>query len=223
MLFRDRSDAGRKLAAALQEFRDRNCVILALPRGGVPVAAEVARSLRAPLDIVLVRKIGAPGHPELAVGSVVDGDVPIIVRDPELLRVTGTSQQEFEEICARELAEGERRRKLYLGARAPLPLAGRTAIVIDDGLATGNTMRAALQAARQRGPAELVMAVPVAPADTIARFRDAADRTICLATPEPFAAVGQFYADFAQTSDQDVIALLARFAPAPPSVEPPQA
>jgi predicted phosphoribosyltransferase len=223
MLFRDRSDAGRKLAAALQEFRDRNCVILALPRGGVPVAAEVARSLRAPLDIVLVRKIGAPGHPELAVGSVVDGDVPIIVRDPELLRVTGTSQREFEEICARELAEGERRRKLYLGARAPLPLAGRTAIVIDDGLATGNTMRAALQAARQRGPAELVMAVPVAPADTIARFRDAADRTICLATPEPFAAVGQFYADFAQTSDQDVIALLARFAPAPPSVEPPQA
>jgi predicted phosphoribosyltransferase len=223
MLFRDRSDAGRKLAAALQEFRDRNCVILALPRGGVPVAAEVARSLRAPLDIVLVRKIGAPGHPELAVGSVVDGDVPIIVRDPELLRVTGTSQREFEEICARELAEGERRRKLYLGARAPLPLAGRTAIVIDDGLATGNTMRAALQAARQRGPAELVMAVPVAPADTIARFRDAADRTICLATPEPFAAVGPFYADFAQTSDQDVIALLARFAPAPPSVEPPQA
>ncbi|HEU4550005.1 MAG TPA: phosphoribosyltransferase [Rhizomicrobium sp.] len=223
MLFRDRSDAGRKLAAALQEFRDRNCVILALPRGGVPVAAEVARSLRAPLDIVLVRKIGAPGHPELAVGSVVDGDVPIIVRDPELLRLTGTSQREFEEICARELAEGERRRKLYLGARAPLPLAGRTAIVIDDGLATGNTMRAALQAARQRGPAELVMAVPVAPADTIARFRDAADRTICLATPEPFAAVGQFYADFAQTSDQDVIALLARFAPAPPSVEPPQA
>jgi putative phosphoribosyl transferase len=198
-------------------------VILALPRGGVPVAAEVARSLRAPLDIVLVRKIGAPGHPELAVGSVVDGDVPIIVRDPELLRLTGTSQREFEEICARELAEGERRRKLYLGARAPLPLAGRTAIVIDDGLATGNTMRAALQAARQRGPAELVMAVPVAPADTIARFRDAADRTICLATPEPFAAVGQFYADFAQTSDQDVIALLARFAPAPPSVEPPQA
>ena len=220
MLFRDRSDAGRQLAAAMQEFRGRNCVILALPRGGVTVAAEVARSLGAPLDIVLVRKIGAPGHPELAVGSVVDGGVPIIVRDPELLRLTGTSQRAFEEICTRELAEVERRRKLYLGARAPLPLEGRTAIVIDDGLATGNTMRAALQAARQRGPAELVMAVPVAPADTIARFRDAADRVICLATPDPFAAVGQFYADFAQTSDQDVVALLDRFAPAQSVVEP---
>ena len=220
MLFRDRSDAGRQLAAALQSYRGRDCVVLALPRGGVPVAAEVARSLNAPLDLVLVRKIGAPGHPELAVGSVVDGGVPIIVRDRELLRATGTSERAFDEICAHELAEIERRRKSYLGGRAPLSLEGRTALVIDDGLATGNTMRAALQAARLRRPAELVMAVPVAPAGTVAQFQGAADSIVCLATPEPFAAVGQFYADFAQTSDREVVAILGRFAPTQPVGEP---
>lgn len=213
-LFRDRVDAGKRLAASLQQYRGKNCVVLALPRGGVPVAAQVAQALDAPLDLLLVRKIGAPSHPELAVGSVIDGGSPIIVRDHELLRLTGTSERAFDEICAEELAEIERRRKFYLGGRDPVPVAGRTAIVVDDGLATGNTMRAALQAARLRRPRELVMAVPVAPPEAIAEFRGAADAIVCLATPRPFGAVGQFYADFAPTRDAEVIALLKRFAPA---------
>ncbi len=214
MLFQDRHEAGRRLALALQAYRGRDCVVLALPRGGVPVAAEVARALKAPLDLVLVRKIGAPRHPELAVGSVVDGANPIIVRDQDLLRLTGTSERAFDEICARELAEIERRRRHYLGGREPLPLRGRIAIVIDDGLATGNTMRAALQSARLRQPAELVLAVPVAPAGTIREFQGAADAVICLATPEPFGSVGQYYADFEQTDDVEVMALLERYATA---------
>ncbi len=208
MLFRDRRDAGQQLAAALKEFKGRDCVVLALPRGGVPVAAEVADALDAPLDLLLVRKIGAPRQPELAVGSVIDGGKPIIVRDSELISLTGTSAREFDEICARELAEIERRREFYLGNRPPVPLRGRTAIVVDDGLATGNTMHAALQAARLRAPAMLVMAVPVAPPGTIENFRGEADRIFCLATPEPFGAVGHFYEDFSQTGDAEVVALL---------------
>lgn len=214
MLFRNRIDAGKRLAAALEHYRGKDCVVLALPRGGVPVGAEVARALHAPLDLLLVRKIGAPRQPELAVGSVIDGGTPIVVRDEELLRLTGTSERVFAEVREEELAEIERRRKHYLGGRDPVPLAGRIAIVVDDGLATGNTMRAALQAARQRGPAELVMAVPVAPRRAIAEFRDVADTVVCLATPEPFGAVGQFYMDFAPTSDTEVIGLLKHFAPA---------
>lgn len=220
MLFRDRIDAGKQLAAALQRFSGRERVVLALPRGGVPVGAQVAQSLNAPLDLLLVRKIGAPHHRELAVGSVVDGGTPIIVRDRELLRLTGTGGHIFDELCARELAEIERRRKYYLGGRGPVPVTGRIAILVDDGLATGNTMRAALQAARLRRPSELVMAVPVAPPGTIAQFRGMVDAMVCLAAPDPFGSVGQFYADFSPTSDGEVIALLKRFAPAA-SGEPP--
>lgn len=208
MLFQNRKDAGRLLAAALKEFRGRNCVVLALPRGGVPVAAEVAEALDAPLDLLLVRKIGAPRQPELAIGSVIDGGTPIIVQDRELISLTGTSPRQFDEICARELAEIERRRKFYIGDRPPVHLEGRVAIVVDDGLATGNTMRAALQAARLRRPARLVMAVPVAPAGTLEYFRDQADQVVCLATPEPFGAVGYFYDDFSPTSDAEVIRLM---------------
>lgn len=210
MLFRDRRDAGRQLAAALSPFRGEDCVVLALPRGGVPVAAEVAEALHAPLDLLLVRKIGAPRYPELAVGAVVDGGNPIIIRDQELIRQTATGGDQFDAICARELAEIERRRKFYLGGRAPQPLEGRVAIVIDDGLATGNTMRAALKAARLRKPKLLVMAVPVAPAETLEKFRGEADRIVCLATPEPFGAVGYFYEDFRPTEDEEVIAIMAR-------------
>jgi len=210
LLFRDRKDAGRKLAAALIDFRGKNCVVLALPRGGVPVAAEVARALESPLEVLLVRKIGAPRQPELAIGSVIDGESPIIVRDEELMRLTGTSNHQFDQICARELAEIERRRALYIGRRSPTPLAGKTAIVVDDGLATGNTMRVALQAVRLRKPKMLVMAVPVAPASAPEEFRNEADRLVVLATPEPFRAVGCFYDDFSPTSDEEVVGLMAR-------------
>lgn len=212
MLFADRRDAGRQLSAALSEFRGRDCVVLALPRGGVPVAAEVARALGAPLELLLVRKIGAPGHPELAVGSIIDGESPIIVRDSELMRLTGTSTLEFEQICARELAEIERRRGLYIGNHSPTPVRGRIAIVVDDGLATGNTMRVALHAVRLRKPKLLVMAVPVAPASVRHAFGGEADRIVCLATPEPFHAVGLFYDDFSPTSDEEVMELMANAA-----------
>jgi putative phosphoribosyl transferase len=212
MLFRDRADAGKRLSRLLGEYKGRDCVVLALPRGGVPVAAEVADFLGAPLDLLLVRKIGVPQHPELAMGSVIDGGEPIVVRDHAIMRMSGTSETAFDEVCARELREIERRRKFYLGGRPFEPLEGRIAIVVDDGLATGNTMRAALQGARERHPAELVMAVPVAPADTLARFAQDADKIVCLATPENFGAVGYYYSDFSQTSDQEVIALLARHA-----------
>ena len=210
MLFKDRVDAGRQLAAALTEFRGRDCVVLALPRGGVPVAAEVARALNAPLELLLVRKIGAPRQPELAIGSVTDGETPMIVRDEELMRLTGTSAHQFDQICAEELAELERRRALYVGKRLPVAVAGRIAIIVDDGLATGNTMRVALKSVRLRKPEMVVMAVPVAPPGTAEAFRKDADRVLCLATPHPFGAVGYFYDDFSPTADAEVIALMAK-------------
>ena len=213
MLFRNRIDAGRQLAAALGHLRGQDCVVLALPRGGVPVAAQIAAALEAPLDIILVRKIGAPHQPEFAIGSVMDGSAPIIIRDREMMRLTETGEAEFDRICARELAEIERRRRLYLGDRPPAALENRIVIVVDDGLATGNTMRAALRAVRMQSPARLVMAVPVAPRETLHAFAEEVDEIICLATPRPFGAVGNYYADFSQTEDREVIALLAQFAP----------
>ena len=218
MIFRDRKDAGQKLAAALAGFKGQDCVVLALPRGGVPVAAEVAEALGAPLDLLLVRKIGAPHQPELAVGAIIDGGEPIVVRDPEIMRATGTSESAFQAICARELAEIERRRAFYLGSRKPVALAGRIAIIVDDGLATGNTMRAALEGARLRGPAMLVMAVPVAPKSAVADFRAEADEIFCLSSPDPFGSVGQFYRDFSETGDDEVIALLARYGEKQPAM-----
>ena len=211
MPFHDRSDAGRELAKALAEYRGRNAVVLALPRGGVPVAAEVAAALNAPLDLILVRKIGVPAQPELAMGAVVDGAAPIIVRNEEVIELTGTTENEFEVACAKELAEIERRRKLYIGARARAEIAGQVVIVIDDGIATGATTRAALQAIRNRKPKESVLAVPVAPSDTITKLRQEVDALICLETPELFGAIGNFYRDFRQVSDQEVMAILKRF------------
>ncbi|HVZ27588.1 MAG TPA: phosphoribosyltransferase family protein [Rhizomicrobium sp.] len=210
MLFRDRDDAGLRLAAALAAFKGRACVVLALPRGGVPVAAHVADILDAPLDLLLVRKIGAPQHEELAVGAVIDGGAPIVIRDEAMIRVTGTTPQQFDAICARELAEIERRRRFYLAGRPAPDLKGKIVIVVDDGLATGNTMRAALKAVRRRDPAMVVMAIPVAPAGVADDFRGDADLVVCLATPEPFGAVGYFYGDFGEVSDAQVIALLSR-------------
>jgi putative phosphoribosyl transferase len=209
MLFKDRRDAGRQLAAFLMDLKGSDCVVLALPRGGVPVAAEVAHALQAPLGLLLVRKIGAPLQPELAIGSIIDGDDPIIVRDNELMRLTGTGARQFEQICARELAEIERRRGLYLG-KGPHPrIGGKIAIVVDDGLATGNTMRVALQAVRLRKPKMLVMAVPVAPSSTIEEFGGEVDRLVCVEAPEHFGSVGYFYENFSPTSDEEVVKLMA--------------
>ena len=214
MRFRDRTEAGRRLAAALSGYRDRKLVVLALPRGGVPVAAEVATALGAPLDIMLARKIGAPGQPELALGAVADGRHPIIVRNEAVISATGTTPLEFDETCTRETAEIERRHRRYLGNRAPADLRSRTAIVVDDGIATGATMRAALQAVRSRGPAELVLAVPAAPPSTLGSLRGEADAVICLTSPDWFGSVGEFYDDFRQVSDQEVVDILAAAQPA---------
>ena len=211
MTYQDRSDAGRRLAKALSEYKGRNAVVLALPRGGVPVAAEVAAALDAPLDLILVRKIGVPTQPELAMGAVVDGTAPIVVRNEEVIELSGTTADEFDAACKRELAEIERRRQLYIGERARAEITGQVVIVIDDGIATGATTRAALQAIRNRKPKELVLAVPVAPPDTITELRREVDALICLETPELFGAIGYFYRDFRQVSDQEVVAILKRF------------
>jgi len=210
VLFADRKDAGRKLAAALANFQGQDCLVLALPRGGVPVAAEVALALHAPLDILLVRKIGAPHQPEFAIGAVIDGGAPVIVRNPELIRLSGTTEKQFEMICSQQLNEIERRRNLYLRGYRPMSPTDRVAIIIDDGIATGATMRAALQATRMRHPKELVLATPVAAPDTLESLRGEVDEVVCLESPENFGAVGRFYADFEQTTDEEVVATLAR-------------
>lgn len=220
MEFEDRSDAGRRLAKALSRYKKRHPIVLALPRGGVPVAAEVAAALEAPLDLILVRKIGVPTQPELAMGAVVDGAAPIVVRNDEVIELSGTTSDEFEATCARELEEIERRRQLYLGDRARAEIAGQVVIVIDDGIATGATTRAALQAIRNQQPKELVLAVPVAPPDTITQLRGQVDALICLETPELFGAIGYFYRDFRQVSDQEVIAILKRFPAKRPAAIP---
>lgn len=213
MPFKDRIDAGRKLAAALGAYKDQRAVALALPRGGVPVAAEVASFLRAELDLVLVRKIGVPAQPELAMGAVVDGASPLVVRNEKIIALAGISDAEFKAVCDRELEEIERRRQRYLGNRPPIELEGRIAIMIDDGLATGATTRAALRATRLRKPGKLVLAVPVAPPETVAALRQEADEILCLETHEDFGAIGYYYADFRQVSDTEVIDILGRFAP----------
>lgn len=210
MPFRDRADAGRRLAAALKRFRHPRPVILALPRGGVPVAAEVASALDAPLDLVLVRKIGVPMQPELAMGAVVDGGSPLIVRNEDVIRMTGVEEAEFNSVRDEELAEIERRRRLYLGGREPIDIKGKTAIVVDDGIATGATTRAALRATRMRGPGRLVLAVPVAPSEALSTIEDEADEVVCLESYPMFQAIGLYYSDFRQVPDQAVIDLLKR-------------
>jgi putative phosphoribosyl transferase len=215
MPFADRTDAGCKLAQALAAYKDQHVVVLALPRGGVPVAAEVAEALHAPLDLVLVRKIGVPMQPELAMGAVVDGATPLIVRNEEVIQLAGIEEAEFKTVCSRELAEIERRRRRYLGGRARIEVADRIAIVVDDGIATGATTRAALRATRARRPKKLILAVPVAPTESLSAMKAEADEAICLEDYESFGAIGYYYSDFRQTSDQEVIDTLARFEPAP--------
>src|ERR1700737_1724601 len=208
-VFRDRHEAGRELARKLGPYANRPDVrVLALPRGGVPVAYEVARALGAPLDVFLVRKLGVPGYEELAMGAVATGGVRVL--NDEIVRGLGISEHEIDAAAARELQELARRQRLYRGDR-PLPdIAGRTVILVDDGLATGATMRAAIRALRQQQPARIVVAVPTASADTCEALKAEADDVICAMTPEPFFAVGHWYEDFTQTTDDEVRELLAR-------------
>lgn len=207
-LFRDRREAGRRLAMALGRFAGEAPLILALPRGGVPVAYEVATSLDAPLDLLLVRKIGAPGHDEYGIGAVIDGGDPQLVLNEDVVRMLAPSPDYIRAEMHRQVTELERRRSAYMGERKPPSLAGRTVIVVDDGIATGGTMKAALRGARKNGPERLVLAVPVASADTLEALREECDEIVCLATPEPFHAVGAWYANFDQTEDGEVRALL---------------
>ncbi len=213
MPFANRSDAGRRLAAALAGYRNHPVVILALPRGGVPVAEAVASALGAALDLVLVRKIGVPGQPELAMGAVVDGPGPLTVRNEDIIRYAEVTEAEFDAVRDRELAEIRRRRVEYLGARPHPDLAGHVAIVVDDGIATGATTRAALRAVRKQRPQKLVLAVPVAPTSSLEELRGEADEIVCLEDYDPFGSIGAFYGDFAQVSDEEVKSILARFPP----------
>lgn len=209
-MFRDRVDAGTRLAAALQELRGPETIVLALPRGGVPVAAEVARDLDAPLDVIVVRKLGSARHPEFAVGAIGEDGVRII--DPEAVRMMGVSDKELAEVEARERIELVRRTERFRSGAPRLDLTGKRVIIVDDGVATGSTAIAGCRAARLLGAAEVVLAVPVAPPDWLDRLHGEADRLIALETPEPFFAVGQWYENFRQTTDDEVIAHLQEAA-----------
>ena len=212
-LFTDRADAGHRLGYALLKYRKDNPLVLALPRGGVPVGLEVANALGAEMDIMLVRKIGAPGAPELALGAVVDGNPPQTLMNEDVARIVKPSPEYVERVTAEEIAELDRRRNMYREGRPPINVKNRTVILVDDGIATGATVRVVLRSLRQMGARRLVLAVPVAPKDTLDALSLEADDTICLATPEPFHAVGLAYANFAQTSDAEVIDALARATP----------
>ena len=214
MKYADRADAGRRLADKLMHLKDREPIVLALPRGGVAVGFEIARALDAPLDVVLVRKIGVPWQPELALGAVTDGADPQTFIDRDLAASLEIPEDYVREETARQLAEIERRRKSYSEGRPALEISGRAAIVVDDGIATGATMRVALQAVRRRNPAWLVLAAPVAPPDTLASLGEEADETVCPETPIGLGAIGFYYRDFHQMSDLEVTDLLAR-APRP--------
>jgi predicted phosphoribosyltransferase len=213
--FANRTEAGRLLAEKLGEYAERkDVIVLGLPRGGVPVAYEIAKQLHAPLDVFIVRKLGVPGFEELAAGAIASGDICVFNED--VMRAIPHAQQTIEAVSAREKAELQRREQIYRGGRPPPQVRAQTVILVDDGLATGATMRAAVKALRESGAAKIVAAVPVSPPDTCTEIRQLADETICLSTPEFFHAVGQYYEDFSQTSDDDVRELLARRAKAEP-------
>jgi putative phosphoribosyl transferase len=208
-IFADRRTAGRQLAARLHNLRQDEPLVLALPRGGVPVGFEVAQELDAPLDVLLVRKIGVPWQPELALGAVVDGADPQVLINEGLASELAIERSYIASETARQLSEIERRRRIYLGDRPPPALSGRRIIIVDDGIATGSTARAALRAVRKAGARRIVLAVPVAPEDTIKQLRAEVDDIFCLLSPSPFIAVGAHYGEFPQLADADVIALLA--------------
>ena len=208
-VFRDRRHAGRTLAQVLAGYANRSDVIvLALPRGGVPVAYEVAKALHAPLDVFVVRKLGVPGHEEYAMGAIASGGVRVL--NDEVVRRLGIPDAAVDAVARSEQGELERRERLYRAGRPPPDARGRTVILVDDGLATGSTMLAAVRALRPQQPARIVVAVPTASAETCAQLRSEADEVVCATTPEPFRAVGMWYDDFSQTSDEEVRELLAR-------------
>jgi putative phosphoribosyl transferase len=206
MRFRDRADAGRQLARQLEHLRGEPVVVLGLPRGGVPVAAEVAVALDAPLDVILVRKLGVPFQPELGMGAI--GEDGVRVLNEDVVRAARVRDDEIAAVEADERVELERRAERFRGGRARVPLAGRIAVVVDDGIATGSTARAACEVARAQGAARVVLAVPVAPPGWDTRLADVADELVALATPEHFFAVGQYYDRFGQTTDDEVVASL---------------
>ncbi|CUH87413.1 Putative phosphoribosyl transferasec/MT0597 [Phaeobacter sp. CECT 5382] len=206
--FLNRTEAGKALGAALALKGYKDPVILALPRGGVPVAIEVVRALRAPIDLVMVRKIGMPGQPELAVAAIVNGDHPQLAINEDVAEHAGLSHDAIWRMAQTRLTEIRRRRELYVQGRGSIPVEGRTAIVVDDGIATGATVRASLKAVRLRKPAKLVLAVPVAASDTLEELSTEVDEIVCLLKPHSLMAVGAHYADFDQTSDEDVVRLL---------------
>jgi predicted phosphoribosyltransferase len=209
MYFVNRSDAGRKLAAKLKAYADRSdVVVFGLPRGGVPVAYEVARALHAPLDVFVVRKLGVPGHEELAMGAIATGGVRVLNED--VVRMLNIPDSIIDAVARKEGVELMRRELAYRDDRPPTPVNGKTVILIDDGLATGSTMRAALAALRRQGPDKVVVAVPIGAAETCEAFKHEADETICAETPEPFYAVGVWYRDFSETTDEEVHDLLKR-------------
>ena len=212
--FRDRAEAGRVLAAKLGEYANRgDVVVLALPRGGVPVGFEVAKALNAPLDVFVVRKLGLPGQEELAMGAIASGGARVLNR--ELIRAVGIPAEVVEQVTQEEQRELERREREYRDGRPPVNVHGRTVILVDDGLATGSSMRVAVLALKQKEPAQIVVAAPVAPRESCAELEAVADRVVCAVTPEPFWGVGQWYADFSQTRDEEVRDLLRRAATFP--------
>jgi putative phosphoribosyl transferase len=206
--FRDRTEAGQLLGREIASRTIENAIVLALPRGGVPVGYEVAKALGAPLDVFIVRKLGVPGHEELAMGAIASSGVRVLNR--EVLDYARITQQQIDEVAAREERELARREAEYRGNRGPLDVRGRTVIVVDDGLATGSSMRAAVQALRAMEPKRVIVAVPVGAAQTCEELREIVDEMICLRTPEPFEAVGLWYDNFTQTTDAEVHALLSR-------------
>ncbi|HEV3122304.1 MAG TPA: phosphoribosyltransferase [Isosphaeraceae bacterium] len=217
--FRDRTEAGRLLGSALAEYAHRDDVlVLALPRGGVPVGVEVAKALGAPLDVFLVRKLGVPGREELAMGAIATGGVRL--RNDEVVRALRIPERVWNTVAAEQKRELDRRERAYRGDRPPPDVRGRTVILVDDGLATGTSMRAAIAALRQREPARIVVAVPVAAPSTCEEFREEVEDVVCVRTPEPFYAVGLWYEDFSQTSDETVTELIAA-ATRPPTAENP--
>jgi putative phosphoribosyl transferase len=205
VIFRDRIEAGRRLGEVLEDLRGEDVVVLAIPRGGVEVAAEVVLKHGWPLDTVIPRKVGAPGNPELGLGAIAPG---VRVLDERMIRTLAVSDEYLERAIAQEEEEIRRRSEAYRGGRDPEPLEGKVAVVVDDGVATGGTAAAALKWARAQGAARVILAVPVAPAAAVAKLARDADEVVCLETPEPFFAVGQWYLDFPQTSDEEVVALL---------------
>lgn len=209
-MFRDRQEAGRKLAEEIVKLRLADPVVLALPRGGVPVAAEIADVLKAPLDLVIVRKVAAPGNPELAVAAIVDGNPPDVVLNRTIVEEYDLDDAELRTLVARERPELERRRLVYSRGRRSLSTANKTVILVDDGAATGTTMKVAIRALKRRSPREIIVALPVAPPDTLAELASEANRIICLSKPARFFALSQHYHEFPQLTDEEVVDLLRR-------------